>query len=357
MRIKEVDPFLLRIPNRKPYSLEHRAHQLAAVEIRTDEGLSGFGYSLILGGAGAEAVHSYLDLVLKPLLLGQDAAVEPLWNRMFRADRGVRRVGLAGYAISALDIALWDLAGKAAGKPLARLWGAARDSVPAYGSGGWAAYSVADLAAEAQSYARLGCRHYKMKIHHPDPAENRRRVQAVQSAVGGAMRIMADANQRFEPEDAILQARALEDLDLVWLEEPVLADDLAGCADVARRTRIPIATGENSYTRYEFAELLAKGAAAVLMPDVCRANGFSETLRIGRLAAEHGAEMSPHVVHELSLHVAAALENAPFVELMDWAPPDLFEGMPECRDGRFHVPDRPGHGISLREGARRAYAP
>jgi len=135
----------------------------------------------------------------------------------------------------------------------------------------------------------------------------------------------------------------------------VLADDIAACAEVARSVRIPVATGENNYTRYEFRELIERRAARYLMPDVCRANGYSETLRIGRLAAAHSVAVSPHVVHELSLHIVGALANGFLVEFIDWVPPDLFEEMPPCKDGHFQIPQRPGHGMALAKGAVKKY--
>jgi L-alanine-DL-glutamate epimerase-like enolase superfamily enzyme len=235
------------------------------------------------------------------------------------------------------------------------MWGAVSDRIPAYGSGGWSKYSERELIAEAERYAALGCRYYKMKIHHPDPLENRKRVEAVRRALGDGVRMMVDVNQRLDPQASIRQARALEDLDLVWYEEPVLADDIAGCAEVASAIGIPVATGENNYTRFEFRELLERRAAKILMPDVCRALGFSETLRIGHLAAAHQTVVAPHVVHELSLQVVGALANGFLVEYIDWTPPDLFEELPACKDGCFGIPERPGHGIALAKGAREKY--
>ena len=200
-------------------------------------------------------------------------------------------------------------------------------------------------------YAAMGCRYYKMKIHHPDPRENAKRVAAVHKALAGKAQMMVDVNQRLDVLGNRRQAAELEHLDLVWYEEPVLADDIAACAEVASQIRIPVATGENNYTRYEFRDILQKKGARFLMPDVCRANGFSETLKIGHLAAAHAVQVSPHVVHEISLHVVGALQNGFLVEYMDWAPPDLFEALPECRGGRFRIPDRPGHGMTLARGA------
>src|SRR5205809_7988920 len=164
----------------------------------------------------------------------------------------------------------------------------------------------------------MGCRYYEMKIHHGEPLENRKRVEAVKKAVGDGVRLMVDVNQKLDVDAAIRQARALEDFDLVWYEEPTLADDPAGCAEVARAIRIPVATGENNYTRFEFRELIERGAARYLMPDVCRANGFTETLRIGALAAAHQVALSPRVVHELSLPVAGALPNSFPLDWLAW---------------------------------------
>jgi L-alanine-DL-glutamate epimerase-like enolase superfamily enzyme len=356
MKITVVETAVLRIPTRKPIALDFPHHSLVITHVRTDEGVVGFGYTLAFGGGGVESIAIYLETRLAPLLIGQDPLfVERLWERMYRADRGIKRQGIAAYAISALDIALWDIVGKAAGLPLYKLWGAVTDRVPAYGSGGWPNYSLADLIGEAERYVARGCRYYKMKIHDPDPRVNRERVEAVKRAVGRDVRMMVDANQKLDVLGNLRQARLLEDLDLVWYEEPVLADDLAACAEVARGINIPVATGENNYTRFEFRDLIERRAARYLMPDVCRANGFSETLKIGRLAAAHQVAVSPHVVHELSLQVAGALSNGFLVEWIDWVPEDLFAEMPVLEGGNFLVPDRPGHGISLAAGAEGRY--
>jgi L-alanine-DL-glutamate epimerase-like enolase superfamily enzyme len=356
MKITSIDTCLLTVPTPRPMSLEFAHHQLVVADIATDEGLRGLGYSLVFGGGGAEAVLAYVDARLKPLLLDEDPLnVERLWEKMYRGDRGVRRVGIAGMAISALDIGLWDLAGKAANLPLYKLWGGFTDRIPAYGSGGWGRYSESELVAEAEKYAAQGCKYYKMKIHNPDPNVNRARVAAVRKALGPKVRMMVDANQKYDVETNIRQAALLEEFDLVWYEEPVLADDLAACAEVAGKIRIPVATGENHYTRYEFRELIERKAARYLMPDVCRANGYSETLKIGHLAAAHGIAVSPHVVYELSIQVCGALSNGFLVELMDWMPEDLFEEIPRCREGVVPIADKPGHGMTLARGAVAKY--
>ncbi|HMH18171.1 MAG TPA: mandelate racemase/muconate lactonizing enzyme family protein [Burkholderiales bacterium] len=356
MKISSIDSYILTIPTPEPMARNYAHQKLVVAEISTDEGIVGLGYSLVFGGGGAEAVHAYLETRLAPVLLGEDPLfVERLWEKMFRADMGIKKQGIAAYALSALDIGLWDIAGKAAGLPLYKLWGAVTDRIPAYGSGGWSKYSEKELIAEAEKYAALGCKYYKMKIHHPDPRENAKRVEAVRRALGDGVRMMVDVNQRLDVLGNLRQAQVLEHLDLVWYEEPVLADDIAACAEVAHAIGIPVATGENNYTRFEFRELIERRAARYLMPDVCRALGFSETLRIGHLARAHQVAVAPHVVHELSLQVVGALSNGFVVEFIDWTPPDLFEQMPECKDGFFRIPDRPGHGMELARGAKEKY--
>ena len=135
MKVTRVESTVLRIPMTKPMALDFSHHALVVARVHTDAGLVGLGYTLAFGGGGVESIHAYLKTRLAPLLVGEDALlVERLWQKMYRADRGIKRQGVAAYALSALDIALWDLVGKAAGLPLFRLWGAARDKVPASGA-------------------------------------------------------------------------------------------------------------------------------------------------------------------------------------------------------------------------------
>src|SRR2546423_14606626 len=191
MKIIAIESFILTVPTPQPMARNYAAQKLVVADISTDAGVKGLGYSLVFGGGGAEAVHAYLETRLAPALLGEDPLfVERLWEKMFRTDMGMKKQGVVAYALSALDIGLWDIAGKAAGLPLYKLWGAMAARVTAYGSGGWPAYGIDDLIGEAQRYAKLGCRYYKMKIHHPDPRENRKRVEAVRRALGEDVRMM-----------------------------------------------------------------------------------------------------------------------------------------------------------------------
>ena len=131
MKVTAIDTCVLTVPTPKPMALQYPQHKLVVAEISTDQGIRGFGYSLVFGGGGAEAVHAYLDARLKPALIGEDPLyVEYLWEKMFRLDMGMKKQGVVAYAISALDIGLWDIAGKAANKPLYKVWGALRHRIP-----------------------------------------------------------------------------------------------------------------------------------------------------------------------------------------------------------------------------------
>src|SRR5438094_9464117 len=174
MKITAIDTFTLRIPTAKPIALDLPEHRLVVTRVRTDAGLDGLGYSLVFGGAGSEAVEAYAGR-LAVLLVGEDPTqVGRLWDKMYRADRGIRKVGVAGYALSALDIGLWDVAGKAAGLPLAKMWGAVTDRVAAYGSGGWGSDTVEDLIGEAKRYVAMACRYYNLKNHYNVPVSHRK---------------------------------------------------------------------------------------------------------------------------------------------------------------------------------------
>jgi L-alanine-DL-glutamate epimerase-like enolase superfamily enzyme len=346
-RVTAIETCVLEVPSAHQMALQYPLHRYVVAQVHTDEGIDGLGYSLLFNGLGDGPVYDCVQLLV-PTLIGRDPAhIDEVWQAMYATQVSPELRRPLAYAISALDIALWDIAGKVAGLPLARLWGAPSLTVDCYGSGGWAPYTVTDLIAEAERYAGLGCAYYKLKAHDPGPFVNRARVEAVATALGSDVRLMVDLNQRGTVESNRELAAALAGLDVFWYEEPVPADDFAACAEVAHSIDIAVATGENNLTVAEFAELIERQAARYLMPDVCRAHGFTETLRIGALAAAASVQVAPHLVPELSAHVVAALPTGFLVEFMDWAPPDLFVDPPRCVGGQLTVSDRPGHGVAL----------
>ncbi|NNE83001.1 MAG: mandelate racemase/muconate lactonizing enzyme family protein [Alphaproteobacteria bacterium] len=181
------------------------------------------------------------------------------------------------------------------------------------------------------------------------------RVREVRKALGDDMEILVDANQRWDVATNIRVANQLEDCALYWYEEPVLADNITQCAEVARAITTPVATGENEYTRYGFRDLIDNKAAQFLNPDIHRCGGFSEMMKIAHLAAAYDVQIAPHLVPELSIHVLVAIPNAALVEFLAGSPDDLWVDPPQIVDGMMAPPDRPGHGMEFSAEAVKGY--
>ena len=348
MKITNITASTLHVPNSAPVSEYYAANTYIVAHIETDEGLRGLGYTMLIGGFGARSVRAYLEESLIPLLIGENPLdVGRLWQMMYENDRGIRKKGVPVYAISAIDIGLWDILAKSMDQPIWRLLGAHTDKVPVYGSGGFLPYSVDQIVAEAEGFRALGCHHYKFKIGRPNVMENVERVREVRKALGADMEILVDANQRWDVATNIRVANLLEDCALYWYEEPVLADNISQCAEVAAAISTPVATGENEYTRYGFRDLIDHKAAHFLNPDIHRCGGFSEMMKISHLAAAYDVKIAPHLVPELSIHVLASIPNGALVEFLAGSPEDLWRDPVEIVDGMMATTDRPGHGMEF----------
>ncbi len=357
MKITNISTSTLNVPNGAPVSEYYPANTYVVARIETDQGLEGLGYTMLVGGFGARSVRAYLEDSLIPLLTGEDPLdVGRLWQKMYENDRGIRKKGVPVYAMSAIDIGLWDILAKSVEQPVWRLLGAHTDKVPVYGSGGFLPYSVDQIVTEAEGFRELGCRHYKFKLGRPNLMENVQRVQEVRKALGDDMEILVDANQRWDVATNIRVANLLEDSALYWYEEPVLADNIAQCAEVARAITTPVATGENEYTRYGFRDLIDAKAAQFLNPDIHRCGGFSEMMKIAHLAAAYDVQIAPHLVPELSIHVLASIPNGALVEFLAGSPEDLWRDPPKIVEGMMAPPDRPGHGMEFSPEAIKRYA-
>jgi L-alanine-DL-glutamate epimerase-like enolase superfamily enzyme len=194
-----------------------------------------------------------------------------------------------------------------------------------------------------------------MKVGLPNLTENLERVRAVRKALGDDIKLMLDVNQRWDVLTSIQMGRKLEPYDIFWYEEPVLADHIAQCAQVARSIDIPIATGENEYTRYGFRDLIERQAAYYLNPDIHRCGGITEFMRIAHLAAAHDLPIAPHIAPELSIQVMAAIPNRALVEWPSGQPAELWRDPIELVDGAVPLPTRPGHGMEFSDEAVKRY--
>ncbi len=313
MRITDVTRETYRWPRHKPIRNGKHVYThagLGLLKIHTDEGVTGVGI-----GATGDVVGASID-AFKALLIGQDPLNhERIWTSLW-VPKLVGRRGLTTRAISAIDIALWDLKGKVAGISLARLLGGFADRVPTYIAGGYyeEGKGLKELAGEMEQNVLMGAKAVKMKIGGADIAEDVARVAAVRKAIGPDVKLMVDANCAYRFYEAIRIAKRIEDYDIFWFEEPVAPDDYAGHAKIAQATSIPIATGENEYTRYGFRDLIAHGGVAILNADAVILGGVTEFMKVAAYAQAHDLDVAPHGDQNVHVHLVAAISNGLIVE-------------------------------------------
>ncbi len=326
---------------------ELRDFGMVLVTIHTDEGLTGENLVFTLNNRRTPVLRAMVE-ELSDLIVGQDAGLIAGFNaRAWKDINFLGHKGVTVMGISALDGALWDLAGKAAGLPLYRMLGGAQSRVPAYHSGGlWLSLSIDELQEEARIFMAEGFKAMKMRLGHADPRDDIARVKAVREAIGPRVKLMADANQGLSEHQAIRLGRMLEEYDLTWFEEPLPAWDLDGLARVAAALDTPIASGETEYSRYGFRRMLELRSADILMPDLQRAGGVSEFMRVSHMAEAHDIAVSSHLFPETSIQVLGALSNAIFLEYMPWFSP-LYTEQLTFENGSAVVPERPGWGFTF----------
>jgi len=320
------------------------------VHIVTDEGVEGLGIC-----AGTPGVRQIVDTVFRDLLIGEDPFdTERLWERMFWSVRGYGRKGLAFQALSAVDIGLWDLKAKALGLPLYKLLGSYTDTVPVYASGGWTNFSESELIASMAAFVERGFNRVKMKVGKDfgkAEGEDIQRLAAVRGALGNAVGIYIDANNGYYAKQAIYMAQEFEQFQVGWFEEPVLADDIQGLAEVRQSTTIPIATGEHEYTKFGFKQLIADGGVDIVQPDVIRVGGVTEWMKVAHLAHSFNLPVAPHAAQLVHLHLACATPNLKVVEYLDITEATdkvWYTEFPEPKDGMWSpYPDKPGLGLDL----------
>jgi L-alanine-DL-glutamate epimerase-like enolase superfamily enzyme len=359
-RIEWIDLSLVFLPLAAPISdakvLTGRQKPLTEIaflfaEVQTKDGHSGvgFSYSKRAGGPGQYA-HAK---EIAPALLGEDPNdIARLWDKLCWAGASVGRSGLATQAIAAFDIALWDLKARRTGLPLAKLLGAHRDGVPCYNtSGGFLSSPIGEVLANVEKSLERGIGGIKIKVGQPDPMVDLARVRAVHELIGGRVHLMVDANQQWDRVTAQRFGRAVEELNLTWIEEPLDAYDAEGHAALAKGLDTPIASGEMLTSVAEHWELIRHRSVDFIQPDAPRVGGITPMLKIMALADHARIRMAPHFAMEIHLHLAAAYPHGPWVEHFEWLEP-MFNERLEIRDGQMWLPARPGLGFSLSEQAR-----
>ncbi|MCA1440095.1 mandelate racemase/muconate lactonizing enzyme family protein [Ensifer sp. IC4062] len=386
MRIKSVQAWWVRIPIEA--SRQHRSDfgrlttfDAAILRIETDDGIVGWGEGK--NAAGSAGTYGTLVHMLNhevgPRLVGRDPAdISAIWEMLYNGVRHetaaasghampeLSRRGLSIAAISAVDIALWDILGKSLGVPVWKLLGGRKaDRLPAYASGGWE--SAEKIGGQLQSYiANGGFKAVKMRVGAMDraPHVSAARVRAARKALGPSVDIMVDAHGTYTVADAKRFIHLVEDCDLAWFEEPVIADDKAGMAEVRAAGKVPIAAGESEATRFAFRDLAVLRSADIFQPDPAFCGGITEAMRIGVIASAFNLRFAPHLwagapCFFSGLHICAASPASFVIEYSVGANPmihDLVEEIVAVRDGMIEIPDKPGLGFTINERVLETHA-
>lgn len=336
-------------------------HGWLVVEIFTDDGHVGIGNAAL----APQVTKQVIDLYLKPVLLGADPwDIEFLWQRMYRKTAAFGRKGIGMVAISAADIALWDLLGKSAKQPVYRLLGGrTKSKIPVYASRLYSS-PLDELAAEAKRYKNEGYKAMKMRFGWgpTDGAAGMQRnldlLKTIRGAVGDDVDLMADAYMGWTLDYAKRMLPLLESYNLRWLEEPVMPDDVHGYAELRRRTQIPIAGGEHEFTLYGFRDLLEANAVDYIQVDTNRVGGISQARKISALAEAHSIPVIPHAGQMHNYHVVMASLNSPMAEYFPVVDVEvgnelfwyIFKGEPKAKDGFIDLDENvPGLGLTIDE--------
>jgi L-alanine-DL-glutamate epimerase-like enolase superfamily enzyme len=366
--VETVEARTISIPLRKPLAFSTRyvvRREYTIVRVRTTDGQEGVGYCYC-GNRSGVLVTQFVRELLREHVIGADPmAVETIWSNMYRDAVLLGRTGAGLRAISAIDVALWDLIGRSIGLPLHRLLGGPKgDRVPCYASGGYYWDGVDHskyVADECEGYVTAGFTAVKIKVGRLSPQEEVKRARAARAAIGPDVILMMDANNAWPDAAAAIPAiNALAEVNPFWVEEPLMPDDRRGHATIRSKVSVPIATGEIESTRWGFGELLRLEAVDMLQPDATVLGGITEFRKVAGVAAAHNVPLYPHWMHHLHTSLVASIPNAVMVEFFPDRSVlnlgDVLEEEIRAENGTLPLPQTPGIGVRFDEKALDRFA-
>lgn len=349
--IQHVEAAYFQVPLSQPLSdAKHGVHthfELITATVTLEDGTTGTGYTYT-GGVGGKAIYHMIESDLKPHLLGQDATiVESLWDDMNWRVHYVARGGIASFAISAVDIALWDIRTKKAGLPLWKYLGGKEGKAKAYYGGIDLGFSLNELLDSIQKQLDYGHTAFKIKLGQKTLAEDIARVKAVRELIGPEKTFMVDANYSWTVDQAIRAVSELEQYDIYWLEEPIIPDDYLGYAKIADKSRVGIAMGENLHTIYEHRYAMEIGKVSFIQPDASNIGGITGWMKVAAMAEGYNVPVCTHGMQELHVSLLAAIPHGSYLEVHSF-PIDQYTHRPLVLEkGNAIAPDTPGIGVTF----------
>ena len=324
-----------------------RNFELITTSVSDSDGAEGTGYTFTVGRNGG-AIANIATKEITEIVSGKDAdCIEALWNLLWWGMHYGGRGGPTVLAQSAFDMALWDLKAKKLGQPLWLLLGGFSNRVPCYAGGIDLELPLPQLIKQTEGNFEKGFRAIKMKVGRKRLSEDVERVAAMRNHLGRDVALMVDANMRWTADEAIRAARSFAPYDVVWLEEPISPDDLAGHARIVREGGLPIAAGENLRTIWEFRHLIAAGGVTYPEPDVTNCGGITSFMKIAHLAEAYNLPVTSHGAHDITVHLLAAVPNHSYLEAHGFGLDRYIDKPLLIEDGFAIAPNRPGHGIEF----------